>query len=149
MTGRPVDVFDFNGRLSRSGSRRLAVQLTAFWIAGWLAPLFLLLGGAPRAVAWLPLCVFPFLLVAEAAAGVRRLHDVGRDARSEGLKSLGVFAMILGPLGAVLALPGLPEPLLWTLLGTSAAILAAAAFRGRPERGPGDPGPNRFGPPPE
>ena len=149
MSDRLVDAFDFNGRLGRSGLRRLELKLMAVAIAGGLAPLFLLLGGAPRAIAWLPLGILPVIAVAGAAAGVRRLHDVGRDARPEWLKSFGVFVVVLGPAFAMLAFPDLPEPLVWALLGVSAAILVIAAFRGRPEWGPGDPGPNRFGPPPE
>lgn len=149
MAERLIDAFDFNGRLSRSGARRLEARLAAFAVAGCLAPLLLLLGGAPKGIAWLPFGILPVIALAGAAAGVRRLHDVGRDARLEWLKSLGVLVLMAGPVVVVLAFPGLPEPVVWTLLGVSAAILVTAALRGRPEWGPGDPGPNRFGPPPE
>lgn len=153
MSDRLVDAFDFHGRLSRNGSRRLAARLMAVALVGWLAPLFLLMAGAPRFIAWLPFSLLPLIAVAGVAASVRRLHDVGRDARLEWLKRLGALILTLGltlaPVFAILAVPDLPAWAVWSLLGVSAAIFVAAVFRGRPEWGPGDPGPNRFGPPPE
>jgi len=149
MSDRLGDAFDFHGRLGRKGSRRLAVKLMVIALAGWLAPLFLLLGGAPRIIAWLPFSLLPVIALAGVAAGVRRLHDVGRDAHLEWLKSGGVMMLTLAPVIAILALPDLPSWVIWTLLGVSAAIFVAAVIRRRPELGPGDPGPNRFGPAPE
>lgn len=149
MFNRVLDAFDFHGRLSRNGSRRLAAKLMALAVVGWLAPLLLLMGGAPKILAWLPYSLLPLIAVAGAAAGVRRMHDVGRDARFEWLKRLGVLILTLGPVLVILAVPNLPAWVVWVLLSLSAAIFVAVVFRGRPEWGPGDPGPNRFGPPPE
>lgn len=153
MSDRLADAFDFQGRLGRDDQRRLELKLGVIAVLAWVTPIALLMAGAPRALAWLPFLALPPAGVAFVAAGVRRLHDVGLGARMEFVRGAGFLIMVLGPLAAAILIPDLPEPFGWVLVGFSAIIFIVALGRnltgGRPEWGPGDPGPNRFGPPPE
>ena len=78
---------------------------------------------------------------------------MGLSARMEFFRGVGFLTLVLGPLAAAILTPDLPEPFGWVLVGFSAITFIVAIGRnmtgGRPEWGPGDPGPNRFGPPPE
>lgn len=152
MSDRLLDAFDFRGRLGRDGRRRLELKLTLVVILAWVGAILMLMSGAPRALAGLALLPLPAAAVAFVGAGVRRLHDVGLSARTEALKDLGALCLLVGPLIAAAVRPDLPEPAVWALVGLSAATFIALVgvnvVRGRPEWGPGDPGPNRYGPPP-
>ena len=151
MSDRLIDAFDFRGRLGRKGRRRLELKLSAVVVLAWTAAIFMLIFGAPRLVAGLALLPLPAVGLALIAAGVRRLHDVGLSARAEFAKGLALLIMLVGPLIVAALTPDLPEPVLWALVGLSAAVFVGSVcvsiVRGRPEWGPGDPGPNRYGPP--
>ena len=153
MSDRLANAFDFHGRLGRTGRARLELKLVLIAVPVTMSPIGLLIAGIPRAWAWLPFLLLPPVLVAFVAASVRRLHDVGLSARMEFVRSLGFLIMVLAPLTAVFLVPDVPEPFIWILVGVSVVTLIVGALRNpfwaRPEWGPGDPGPNRFGPPPE
>lgn len=153
MSDRLADAFKFQGRLGRDGQRRLELKLGMIVVLAWVTPIGLLIAGAPRAWAWLPFLALPPVGVAFVAAGVRRLHDVGLSAGMEFVRGVGFLIMVLGPLAVASLTPDLPEPFGWVLVSFSAISFIVAVGRnltgGRPEWGPGDPGPNRFGPPPE
>lgn len=121
-------------------------------ILAWTSAILMLMSGAPRLLAGLALLPLPAAGLAFVAVAVRRLHDVGRSARAEFVKGMGVLVALAGPLIAAGVTPDLPEPALWALVSLSAAVFIACVgmnvVRGRPEWGPGDPGPNRYGPPP-
>jgi uncharacterized membrane protein YhaH (DUF805 family) len=153
MSDRLADAFDFQGRLGRGGRRRLELKLGVILVLAVMTPIALLIAGVPRALAWIPFLALPPAGVAFLAASVRRLHDVGLSAGMEFVRGFGFLIIVLGPLAAAILMPDLPPPYGWVLVGFPIAALIVASFRnltgGRPEWGPGDPGPNRFGPPPE
>lgn len=153
MSDRLADAFDFRGRLGRSAKRRLELKPGVILVLATMTPIALLIGGAPRAWAWLPFLAVPPAGAAFLAASIRRLHDVGLSARMEFFRRAGFLVMALGPLAAAILMPDLPETVWWLLIGFSAVTFIVAVGRdlagGRPEWGPGDPGPNRYGPPPE
>ena len=152
MSDRLANAFDFSGRLSRGGRARLERKVMLIGSLGVVGPVFLLTIGTPRPVAAVPALLLIPLLMALAASGVRRLHDVGRHAHRVYLKRLVRLAITITPLGIAGAFPALPIPVLWSLVGLSGVALLASLFirdLGWTEWRRGDPGPNRFGPPPE
>ena len=151
MTREIGEAFDFRGRLSRVGQMRLERKLIAISIPGIIGPILLLMAGAPRIVAVIPALVLLPVIVATAAANVRRLHDVGRHAHRVYAKRLIFSACLVGALAAVIIVPNLPEAAAWTLIGLVVTALLASVFTrdlGQTEWRRGDPRPNRFGPPP-
>ena len=100
----------------------------------------------PIALAWV------LGLVASVAAGVRRLHDVGRHARGEFFRGCVALFLVVGPAVAAFFMSGVPDWASTALLTASGAIFVilvlSSLFRGVPEWKTGDEGPNEFGPPP-
>jgi hypothetical protein len=153
MSDRLADAFDFRGRLSFVGRERLSRKLVALAILPVLGPMGLLLLDAPRPLALAPLALLLPLMVALVAADMRRIHDVNQHAHIVYGRSLLGFAVVVGPLLAAGLLPDIPDWTRLALVGASAAVVLAMIIRQflRPpiEWRRGDPGPNRFGPPPE
>jgi len=116
----------------------------------WGVPIALLIAVVPRALAGpLFLLILP-VLVALAAANVRRLHDVGLHAHRVFFWRAGGVALVVVPL-LIVAFVEVAEPVSIALLALSGATILASLMRLvwiQPEWMPGDPGPNEFGPPP-
>ena len=145
-------LFDFRGRLTRSDMIRLERKALFAAMLGIVAPVLLLIFGVPPALALLPALVLIPIMVAGAALNFRRLHDVGRHAHRVYAKRVVFCAALAVPLAAIIALPGLSEPAAWTLIGVTLGALVMSFFvrdLGLTEWRRGDPGPNRFGPPPD
>jgi hypothetical protein len=153
MSDRLADAFDFRGRLSFVGRERLSRKLTALTIPVIVGPLFLLVFGMPRAVALTPLILLPPLLVAFVAADMRRIHDVNQHAHIVYGRAVLGLTLVLGLLLTGLFIPDIPDWTRISLVGLSAVVWLAATIRGFArlpiEWRRGDPGPNRFGPPPK
>lgn len=144
------DALAFRGRLTRLGYWRWQMAfalMTAGFAYGAVA---VAIGGGPR---WLSALVFaPLIVAVVAAVGVvaRRLHDRGRDARW-----LMVFLLAPWSLTALSiwlsegdvfveqswAMPAAAAAALLSLLFNVWAFVEIGLLRGQP-------GPNRFGPPP-
>ncbi len=151
MSDRLADTFNFKGRLSRGGQRRIQYKLLAFALVGWVAPLLLLIAGAPGVLAMIPFVILPIVALGLVAAAVRRFHDVDLHAHREMLIYILGTATVIGPFVIIAMVPDLPQPIAYGLMGLSVLTLLAgfmANLRGRPEWGPGDPDTNEFGPPP-
>ena len=153
MSDRLADAFDFRGRLSFVGRERLTRKLGALMVASVAVPLLLLVGGVPRAVAAAPLVLILPILVALFAADVRRIHDVNQHAHIVYARSAFGLALVLGPLLAAAFTPDIPDWARIALVGLSAVVGLVTTIQGfgrQPiEWRRGDPGPNRFGPPPD
>jgi uncharacterized membrane protein YhaH (DUF805 family) len=151
MSDRLANAFDFQGRLSFVGRQRLERKLLLIAMPGVVGPIFLLMIGVPRAVAAAAALLLAPALIGLVAANVRRLHDVGRHAHRVHLKRWFWLLIISTPVGVALTFPDLPEPARWGLAGVSGVALLASLFipdMTWTEWRRGDPGPNRFGPPP-
>ena len=146
-----VDTLAFRGRLTRLGYWRW--QLAFLVIGAGLAygSVAVAIAGGPR---WLSALVFaPMAVTLIAAVGVvaRRLHDRGRGGRwiivfvaaPWGLAALSIW-LIEGPtdLDYRWAVPTALAASLASLAVNLWAFVEIGLLRG-------DPGPNRFGPPPE
>jgi len=142
-------LFDFRGRLNRPELIRLERNILFVAMPGMVAHVLLLIFGVPAILALLPALVFIPVTVVGAAAGFRRLHDVGRHAHRVHAKRIIFCAGLAVPLIAVIVFPALPEAIAWTLTGLTVAAFVASFFLldlGFTEWRRGDPGPNRFGP---
>lgn len=152
MSDRLANAFDFRGRLSFVGRQRLERKLLLLAMPGVVGPIFLLMIGAPRPVAGAAALILVPALIGLAAANVRRLHDVGCHAHRVHLKRWIWLLIISTPVGLAITFPNLPEPTLWSLAGLSGVALLASLFIRDltwTEWRRGEPGTNRFGPPPE
>lgn len=153
MSDRLADAFDFTGRLSFVGRERLSRKLVALAILPILGPMGLLLLDVPRAFALVPLILLLPLMAALVAADMRRLHDVNQHAHIVYGRSFLGFAVAVGPLLAAALLANISDWARLALAGSSVVLMLAMIIRQflRPpiEWRRGDPGPNRFGPPPE
>lgn len=153
MSDRLADAFDFTGRLSFVGRERLSRKLVALAILPVVGPMVLFVFGAPRELALAPLVLLLPLMAALLAADVRRIHDVNQHAHVVyGLGVLGL-AVTISPLLAAAALRDIQDWVRLCLVGLSVLVfvgLMIRQFMRQPiEWRRGDPGPNRFGPPPE
>ena len=153
MSDRLADAFDFRGRISFVGRERLSRKLGALMVPTVAGPLVLLIVGVPRAVAVTPFVLLLPLMVALFAADVRRIHDVNQHAHIVYARSVFGLALVLGPLLAAAFTPDIPDWGRIALVGLSAVVGLVTTIQGF-ARAPiewrrGDPGPNRFGPPPE
>ncbi|MEY4555190.1 MAG: hypothetical protein RL093_309 [Pseudomonadota bacterium] len=153
MSDRLADAFDFRGRISFVGRERLTRKLGVLLVVSVAGPLLLLAFGVPRAVAVVPFVLIPPLLVALFAADVRRIHDVNQHAHIVYARSVFGLALVLGPLVAAAFTPDIPDWARIALVGLSVAVGIVTSIQGF-ARAPiewrrGDPGANRFGPPPE
>ena len=150
MSNRLADIFSFRGRLGRAAYWRR--QRWSMLIGGVaiIPAIFLLMAGVQAPLALFPTLVLPAVLIAEAAAYVRRLHDVGRHAHRVLARDVAVVGLILAPLviavtaGATLQ-PYIQLTLLW-LSGVGLIVGVVAQVR-HPLRRVGDVGANAFGPP--
>jgi MFS family permease len=153
MSDRLTDAFDFRGRLSFGGRERLSRKLLILAAFPILGPIILLMLGAARALAVAPLILLLPLAVADVAADVRRIHDLNQHAHLIYGRALFNFAMVVGPALAAILASGIPDGLRLAFAALSAAAFLIVTVRHflRPpiEWRRGDPGPNRFGPPPE
>ena len=153
MSDRLADAFDFRGRLSFVGRERLSRKLGGLIVASVAGSLLLLVVGVPRAVAVAPLILIPPLLVALFVADVRRIHDVNQHAHIVYARAVFGLALVLGPLLAAAFTPDIPDWARIALVGLSVTVGIVTSIQGfgrQPiEWRRGDPGPNRFGPPPE
>lgn len=141
----------FRGRLTRLGYWRWQVALVVVSAVNAYGAVAVAMSGGPR---WLSALVFaPFAIALVAAIGVvaRRLHDRGR-----GLGWLLFF--LVGPWGLAALSVWLAEGRVfaedsWAAPASFGAALLSLVFNlwAFVEIGllRGDPGPNRFGPPPE
>ena len=152
MSDQLGSAFDFSGRLSFAGRQRLERKLLLIFVAGIAGPVFLLTIGVSPPFAGVAALLLVPALIGLCAASVRRLHDVGRHAHRVYLKRSVWLLMVGAPAAAVLAIPDLPPPVLWGLVGLSGMALLSGLFIRDliwAEWLRGEPGPNRFGPPPE
>ena len=145
------DVLAFRGRLTRLGYWRWQLALVVIGAGLGYAPVAVAMAGGPR---WLSALAFaPMLIALIVSVGVvtRRLHDRGR-----GVGWLAVFMLTPWSLAALSIWltqgPGVFDQS-WAPTAALAASLVSLALNlwGFVEIGllRGNPGPNRFGPPPE
>ena len=149
MSDRLAKAFDFSGRLSFAGRARLERKLLLIAALGLAGPVFLLMVGIPPPVAGAAALFLVPVVIGLAASGVRRLHDVGRDAHRVYLKRLVWLAIVAAPVAVAIYRPDLPEQVRWGLTGTSGVAALIGLFLRDltwTEWLRGDPGPNRFGP---
>ena len=152
MSDRLVKAFGFSGRLSFAGRQRLERKLRLIAVLSGAGPIFLFMIGAPAPVGGAAALLFVPVVIGSAAANVRRLHDVGRDAHRVYLKRLVWLAIIAAPVSVAIFRPDLPEQVRWGLAGISAVSTLIGLFIRDltwTEWLRGEPGPNRFGPAPE
>lgn len=152
VSDRLADAFDFNGRLSFAGRQRLERKLLALALIPFLALAVLIMLGL-RQWGALPFLLLVPLPVALAAAHVRRMHDLGLEAGAVLVRHLLAFVLFAAPAGLALIAVGLPDWVRLALTATSAVVILAGAARSLfvlpLDWRRGDPGPNRFGSPPE
>jgi uncharacterized membrane protein YhaH (DUF805 family) len=144
------DALAFRGRLTRLGYWRWQMALVVLSAGFAYGAVAVAMGGGPR---WLSALVFaPMLIAVVAGVGVvaRRLHDRGRGVR-------WLIAFLVGPWGLAALSIWLPQhaPVAdqaWTTPAVLATALLSLVLNvwGFVEIGVlrGQPGPNRFGPPP-
>lgn len=152
MSDRLAKAFDFSGRLSFAGRQRLERKLLLIAVLGLAGPVFLLMIGTPLPIAGAMALLLVPVVIGLAASGVRRLHDVGRDAHRVYLKRLISFTIFATPINVAISFPDLPEQVRWGLAGVSGVALLVSLFNRDltwTEWLRGEPGPNRFGPAPE
>ena len=140
-----LSLFGVRGRTGRLGYWRTQLLCTISLACTWALGVFALLGLGPvGAILFLPI---PALLVISLAAWFRRLHDRGKGVR-------WAFLFLLAPWVCIAAAKMLMD------LGSTALVVASLPFSlgalgltvwGFIEIGflRGEPGPNRFGDPPE
>jgi uncharacterized membrane protein YhaH (DUF805 family) len=152
MSDRLANAFDFRGRLSFVGRQRLERKLLLIALPGVVGPIFLLIVGVSPPIAGAAALFLIPAVVGLAAANVRRLHDVGRPAHRVYLKRLISLLIVATPVAVAISRPDLPELVLRGLTGFSGVALLASLFIRDltwTEWLRGEPGSNRFGPPPE
>jgi len=152
MSDRLAKAFDFSGRLSFAGRQRLERKLLLVLLLSLAGPIFLLMIGTPPPIAGAMALLLVPVVIALAASGVRRLHDVGRHAHRVYLKRLIWVIIFATPINVAISFPDLPEQVGWGLAGASGVALLASLFNRDltwTEWLRGEPGPNRFGPAPE
>jgi len=152
MSDRLAKAFDFSGRLSFAGRQRLERKLLLIAVLSIAGPIFLFMIGVPPLIGGAAALLFVPVVIGSAAANVRRLHDVGRDAHRVYLKRLVWLAIIAAPVAVAISRPDLPEQVRWGFAGISGvATLIGLCIRDLTwtEWLRGEPGPNRFGPSPE
>jgi len=145
------DALAFRGRLTRLGYWRWQLALVLVTAGFAYAPIAVAMAGGPRRFSALAFAPMAIALIAAVGVVTRRLHDRGR--------SVGWLALFtLAPWGLALLSIWLAEsPELaeysWAPSAALTASLVSLALNvwGFVEIGllRGDPGPNRFGPPPE
>lgn len=145
------DVLAFRGRLTRLGYWRWQLALVVIGAGLGYAPVAVTMAGGPRWLSALAFAPMAIALAASVGVAARRLHDRGHSVGWLIVFSLAPWG--LGGLSIWLTEgPALVEQT-WAAPAALAASLVSLALSvwGLVEIGllRGDPGPNRFGPPPE
>lgn len=152
MSDRLANAFDFRGRLSFVGRQRLERKLLAVALIPFVGCAALIMLNL-RQWAALPFLLLVPLPIALVAAHVRRLHDLGLGAGAVSIRHFLVLILIATPVAAALLVTELPDWARLALAAVSVVVVVATALRSLfvlpLDWRRGDPGPNRFGPPPE